>query len=149
MPFEARLALIFALVAVATGAGLIWRAKTGRAKRVKSGEQVDLHKLGALKGGKQVTRFGRKATLLQFSTEVCSQCAQTARVLGELENKTPDLLHLEVDVTNRLDLAAHFKVLQTPTTLVLDSAGLVRARIGGAPKPNVIQEELRKLEIIK
>lgn len=149
MPFEARIALILALVVVATAAGLIWRANTGRAKRVKSGEQVDLQKLAASKDGKLVTRFGRKATLLQFSTEVCSQCAQTARVFGELEKKTPNLLHLEVDVTNRLDLAAHFKLLQTPTTLVLDSAGLVRARIGGAPKPNVIQEELRKLEIIK
>lgn len=149
MPFEIRVALILALVIIATAAGLVWRANTGRAKRVKSGEQVDLAKLGAKKDGKPVTKFGRKATLLQFSTEVCSQCAQTSRVLGELEGKTPNLLHIEVDVTNRLDLAAHFKVLQTPTTLVLDPAGRVRARIGGAPKPNVIQEELRKLEIIK
>ena len=149
MPFELRIALIAALVAIATVAGVIWRVTTGRAKRVKSGEQVDLQKLDAIKDGKPVTRFGRKATLLQFSTEVCSQCTQTARVLSELEGKTPNLLHIEVDVTNRLDLAAHFKVLQTPTTLVLDAAGRVRARIGGAPKPNVIQEQLRKLEIIK
>lgn len=149
MPFEIRVALILALVVLATLAGVVWRINTGRAKRVKSGEQVDLAKLGAVKGGKLVTKFGRKVTLLQFSTEVCSQCTQTARVLGELESKTPNLLHVEVDVTNRLDLAAHFKVLQTPTTLVLDSAGRVRARISGAPKPNVIQEELRKLEIIK
>lgn len=149
MPFELRVALIATLVAFASVAGAIWRVNTGRAKRVKSGEQVDLQKLAAIKDGKPVTRFGRKATLLQFSTEVCSQCTQTARVLGELEGKTSNLLHVEVDVTNRLDLAAHFKVLQTPTTLVLDGFGRVRARIGGAPKPNVIQEELRKLEIIK
>ena len=46
-----------------------------------------------------------------------------------------------------MDLAAHFNVMQTPTTLVLDRTGKVQARIGGAPKLNVIQQELAKLEI--
>ena len=147
MAFEYKVELIAALIAVSLFAGLIWKARTGRAHRVKSGEQIDLGKLEALKAGKPVRRFGKKATALQFSTEVCSQCRHTARLLGEFESKTPDLLHIEVDVTNRLDLAAHFKVLQTPTTLILDSRGIVRARIGGAPKPNVIKEELAKLEI--
>lgn len=147
MPIEIRIGLIAALVALSLIAGLIWKARTGRAHRVKSGEQIDLVKLEAVKEGKPVKRFGKKATALQFSTEVCSQCRQTARVLGEFEASKPDLLHIEVDVTNRLDLAAHFKVLQTPTTLILDSKGIVRARIGGAPKPNVIKEELEKLEI--
>ncbi|MFM5904770.1 MAG: thioredoxin family protein [Micrococcales bacterium] len=147
MPLEIRLGLIAALVAVSLFAGLIWKARTGRAHRVKSGEQIDLSKLEAVKHGKPVRKFGKKATALQFSTEVCSQCRQTARVFSELETKKPELLHIEVDVTNRMDLAAHFKVLQTPTTLILDSKGIVRARIGGAPKPNVIKEELAKLEV--
>ena len=147
MTLELRIWLIAGLVAFATAAGLYWKARTGRAHRVRSGEQVDLGKLEALKDGKAISKFGRKATALQFSTEVCSQCRQTARLLGELETKHKDLLHIEVDVTNRLDLAAHFKVLQTPTTLLLDSSGRVRARIGGAPKPQVLQEELKKLEI--
>jgi hypothetical protein len=46
-----------------------------------------------------------------------------------------------------MDLAAHFNVMQTPTTLILDPNGKVQARIGGAPKLNVIQQELEKLEI--
>jgi thiol-disulfide isomerase/thioredoxin len=147
MTLQLRLELVAALLALATVAGLIWKSRTGRAHRVRSGEQVDLVKLEANKSGKPVTKLGRKATALQFSTEVCSQCRQTARLLGDLESKHKDLLHVEVDVTNRLDLAAHFKVLQTPTTLLLDSTGRVRARIGGAPKPQVLQEELAKLEI--
>lgn len=146
MPLELRILLIAALVILGTAAGLYWQAKTGRAKRVRAGEQVDLVKLEAVRNGKPVTKFGRGGTALQFSTEVCSQCRQTARLLGQIEAERKDFLHIEVDVTNRLDLAAHFKVLQTPTTLILDSNGLVRARIGGAPKPNVIQEELKKLE---
>jgi thiol-disulfide isomerase/thioredoxin len=147
MPLEVKLALIAALVGVAIIAGLYWKAQTGRAKLVKSGELVDLVKLQAIKNGQPVTKFGRKATLLQFSTEVCSQCKQTARLFSEVEKQHRDLLHIEVDVTNRLDLAAHFKVLQTPTTLVLDASGRVKARIGGAPKPATIKAELAKLEI--
>jgi thiol-disulfide isomerase/thioredoxin len=147
MPLEVKLALIAALVGIAMLAGAYWKAQTGRAKLVKSGELVDLVKLQAIKNGQPVTKFGRKATVLQFSTEVCSQCKQTARLFSEVEKQHRDLLHIEVDVTNRLDLAAHFKVLQTPTTLVLDASGRVKARIGGAPKPATIKAELAKLEI--
>jgi thiol-disulfide isomerase/thioredoxin len=148
MPFEIKLALFATLVVVSVVAGLIWRARTGRANLVKSGELVDLGKLEATKNGARVSKYGRKVTFVQFSTEVCSQCRQTARLLGEVEAKHKDVLHIEVDVSNRLDLAAHFKVLQTPTTLVLDSTGRVKSRIGGAPKPNVITHELEKLEVI-
>ena len=148
MTFEIKLALFAALVAASVVAGLIWKARTGRANLVKSGELVDLGKLEATKNGAKVSKYGRKVTFVQFSTEVCSQCRQTARLLGEVEAKHKDVLHVEVDVTDRLDLAAHFKVLQTPTTLVLDSNGRVKSRIGGAPKPNVITHELEKFEVI-
>jgi thiol-disulfide isomerase/thioredoxin len=148
MPLEIKLALFGALVALTLLAGLVWKARTGRANLVKSGEIVDLGKLEATKGGQRVSKYGRKATFVQFSTEVCSQCRQTARFLSEVEGKHSDVLHVEVDVTNRLDVAAQFKVLQTPTILVLDSTGRVKARIGGAPKPNVINHELEKLEVI-
>ena len=106
MTFEAKLALISGLVLLASLLGWYWKAKTGKAKLVHRGELVDLAKLDAKKHGKRVTRFGKKATLLQFSTEVCSQCKQTAKLFGELEQKHKDLLHLEVDLTHRLDLAA-------------------------------------------
>lgn len=147
MPLETKLTLVAALLVASTLLGFYWRATVGRAKRIKAGEQVDLGKLAAQKAGKPVVKFGKKATLLQFSSEVCSQCTQTARYFGQLETQKKDLLHIEVDVTHRMDLAAHFSVLQTPTTLVLDNNGVVRARIGGTPRPNVVNEELAKLEI--
>jgi thiol-disulfide isomerase/thioredoxin len=113
---------------------------------IRSGEIVDLGKLKATKAGKPVTSFGKAATLLQFSTEVCNACVQTARLYKQLETTSSGLKHIEVDITDRMELAAHFGVMQTPTTLILDKHGKVRARIGGAPKPNVINEELAKLE---
>jgi thiol-disulfide isomerase/thioredoxin len=107
---------------------------------------VDLEKLKASKDGVAVTEFGALATLLQFSTEVCSVCVATARLYQQLEASTPGLKHIEVDITHRMDLAAHFSIMQTPTTLILDKHGMVKARIGGAPRQNVITEEIKKLE---
>ncbi len=141
-----RLAIIGLLVLTAFAFGLFWKAQTGKAKLVRSGKQVDLSKLKASKTGVPVSSFGETATLLQFSTEVCSICAATARLYGKLERATPGLKHIEVDITHRMDLAAHFSIMQTPTTLILDKNGMVKARIGGAPRQNVITEEIKKLE---
>jgi thiol-disulfide isomerase/thioredoxin len=77
---------------------------------------------------------GAKATLLQFSTQVCAPCVPTRRVLGQIADSTDGVVHVDLDLTNRPDIAAQFKVLQTPTTLILDRAGVIRARIGGPPR---------------
>ena len=143
---DSRLAVIGLLVILALLAGSWWKLSTGRAKLVKSGKLVDLSKLQAKHLGEAVTSFGATATLLQFSTEVCSICVATSRLYKELESKTPGLRHIEVDITHRMDLAAHFSIMQTPTTLILDKHGMVKARIGGAPRQNAIEAELEKLE---
>jgi thiol-disulfide isomerase/thioredoxin len=147
MSLENRIELIVALILFAAIAGGIWKLRTGRAKLVRSGELVDLGKLKAVKNGVPAVSFGKSATLLQFSTETCSVCKSTAKIFSEIEKRHPEVLHLEVDITNRLDLAAHFSIMQTPTTLILDKSGKVISRIGGGPRANVIAEELNKLEI--
>lgn len=144
---ESRLALVSAIVAAAVLVGVIWKLTTGKAKRIRDGLQVALAELGALKNGRPVTAFGDRITFLQFSSEFCSQCVQTARILGELEQQSDDVLHLEVDITNRLDLASKYNILQTPTTLVLDRRGIVKSRIGGAPKAATLESEIGTFEI--
>jgi thiol-disulfide isomerase/thioredoxin len=139
--------LVLALIAVATAAGLIWKARTGTAKKVNSGLVIDLNEIAAIKDGHPVTKFGERVTFLQFSSEFCSQCAQTARLFHDLEAHHNDILHIEVDITNRLDLANKFNILQTPTTLVLDKNGVVTSRIGGAAKPQTIQDEIGSFHI--
>ena len=139
--------LVLALIAVATAAGLIWKARTGTAKKVNSGLVIDLNEIAAIKDGRPVTKFGERVTFLQFSSEFCSQCAQTARLFHDLEAHHDDILHIEVDITNRLDLANKFNILQTPTTLVLDKNGVVTSRIGGAAKPQTIQDEIGSFHI--
>lgn len=147
MSIELRLALILGVVAIAVAAGWVWRARTGRAKLVTSGEIIDLAEIGAFKDGQPVTKFGKKVTFLQFSTEICSQCRQTARLFHELEQTTPDVLHVEVDITHRMELAKKFHIMQTPTTLVLDARGRVTSRIGGAARPQTIADELGSFSI--
>ncbi|MCF8535455.1 MAG: thioredoxin family protein [Rhodoluna sp.] len=142
MHIETRIALVVAVILAVLALGLFWKLRTGRSKRVTNGQQIDLAKLGAVKNGKPVLAFGERMTFLQFSTEFCSQCVQTARVYKDLEQHSDGILHIEVDITNRLDVAKEFNILQTPTTLVLDAAGRVTSRIGGATKAQTIKDEI-------
>jgi thiol-disulfide isomerase/thioredoxin len=147
MPLETRIAIVLGLLALAVAAGLIWQARRGKAKKVSGSEQINLAEIGAIKDGKPVTQFGQKVTFLQFSSEFCTACRQTAKLYSELELVHPEILHIEVDITNRIDLANKFNILQTPTTLVLDSRGRVTSRIGGAAKQQTIQDEIGSFEI--
>jgi thiol-disulfide isomerase/thioredoxin len=147
MPLETRIAIVLGLLALGVAAGLIWQARRGKAKKVSSGEQINLSEIGAMKNGQPVTKFGQKVTFLQFSSEFCTACRQTAKLYSELEQVHPEILHIEVDITNRIDLANKFNILQTPTTLVLDSRGRVTSRIGGAVKQQTIQDEIGSFEI--
>jgi thiol-disulfide isomerase/thioredoxin len=147
MNLSIQITVVLGLLALATVVGLIWKAKTGTAKKITKGEVIDLKEIAAVKDGQPVTQFGERVTFLQFSSEVCSQCAQTARLFHELEAQHDDVLHIEVDITNRLDLANKFNILQTPTTLVLDKDGVVTSRIGGAAKPQTIQDQLGSFHI--
>jgi thiol-disulfide isomerase/thioredoxin len=133
------------LLAIATAIGIVFRVFSGRGHSVKTSECIDLGKLKANKNGLPVTEFGKKATLVQFSTEYCGQCPGVRRSLSQLEYRHGSLLYLDVDITDRLDLAAHFSISQTPTVFILDELGRIKFRIGGVPKPNVIQAELEKL----
>jgi thiol-disulfide isomerase/thioredoxin len=147
MSIELRIALVFGLVALAGVLGLIWRARTGLVKKINRGEVIDLVAIGATKNGRPVTKFGQKVTFLQFSSEFCTVCRQTAKLYSELEQVHPEILHIEIDITNRVDLANKFNILQTPTTLVLDSRGRVTSRIGGAVNQQTINHEIESFEI--
>lgn len=132
------LGVLAGLIAVATAVGLLWRATTGRSRDVRGTTLVAAADVGA-------DSFGGRATLLQFSTEFCAPCRSTARVLGEVATGTPGVRHVEVDVTGRPELADRFRILQTPTTLVLDGDGAVRARIGGAARADDVRTTLHRI----
>jgi thiol-disulfide isomerase/thioredoxin len=128
--------ILAALVAAATALGFVWKSQNGRV-RTGSGETITATDVPA--------DLGERATLLQFSSEVCAPCVATHRVLNGVARSATGVAHLEVDVANRPDLASRFNILQTPTTLVLDERGVVRARIGGAARPDTVRAELDRI----
>ena len=139
--------LIAALLGLGVIVGIFYKVFSGRGRRVTTSEVVSLKKLRATKNNFPIDELGTKATLLLFSTEYCGQCPAVKRQLAQMEYRNGGLLFIEADITNRLDLAAHFSVSQTPTIFILDPTGRIVFRIGGVPKTNVLTTELAKLGI--
>lgn len=145
MPLDQRLLALAGLVLLASLVGFWLISKSGRARRIKNGEQVELSDIRATKNGKPVTELGEKVTLLQFSSDFCSSCKQTSVLLENVEKVRKGLLHIDLDISNRLDLARTYSILKTPTILILNSRGEVVSRIVGAPKQETIDLEIEKL----
>ena len=131
----AAIGVLAGLVAVATAAGLLWRAGRGRVRRTDGTTRIAA-------GDVDAPAFGASATLLQFSTEFCAPCRSSARVLDGLARTTEGAVHVDVDLTDRPELARRYNILQTPTTFILDRSGTVRARIAGAVRPDQLRSAL-------
>lgn len=127
------------LVAFSTALGLAWRSQQGRIRHTNGRTVIRASDVPGVK------RLASGATLLQFSTEVCAPCRVTHAVLGDVASERKGVSHVDLDVTHRPDLASRFHIMQTPTTLILDRKGVVRARIGGAPRRESLREELDRI----
>ncbi|MDO7881703.1 TlpA family protein disulfide reductase [Salinibacterium soli] len=139
MSLPAVLAVLAALVGAATVLGLLWQRSQGRVRRQRGTTRVRPTDVPGL------ARLAPGATLLQFSTEVCAPCRSTHAVLGDIASELSGVVHVDLDVTHRPDLASRFHILQTPTTLILDRTGVVRARIGGAARRDLVRHELERV----
>jgi len=134
----AALGVVASIVALAVLLGLVYRLRNGQVRRV-SAERVRPAELPGSPG------FGESLTLLQFSTEFCAPCRQTARLLGGVSAARSGVAHVELDVTDDLDTVRRFNILRTPTTLVLDEKGAVVGRISGAPRVDELDAFLAEL----
>ncbi len=132
------LIVLAALLTATVTVGLLLRWRSGRARPVIADEVVDPARLGA-------DRLGDRATLLQFSTELCARCPGVHRTLSAVATAEDGVLHLDVDLTHRPDIAKHFHVLQTPTTMILDRHGVIQTRFGGTPSRDVVELELARI----
>lgn len=134
--------MIIVLVAVALAVAFgLWRAATdGRfagTHEVKGADapavEVEAHPAAALVA-EAGAELGERVTLLQFSSAFCAPCRVTRRVLEEVATSVPGVAHVEVDAEHHLEATRAFKVLRTPTTLVLDAEGREVSRASGAPR---------------
>ncbi len=138
MDLVAALIALSGLLAATAALGVVLTWRQGRARPVSEHEVIEPRRLGA-------DALGERATLLQFSTELCARCPGVHRTLADIADRHEGVRHLDIDVTHRPDIAKHFHVLQTPTTFVLDSDGVIRTRFGGAPSRDVLELELNRL----
>lgn len=126
------------LLAVTVGIGVVVHWRQSQPHRHIPHEVIQPERLGA-------DGLGPNATLLQFSTELCARCPGVHRTLSSIADSRDGVRHLNVDLTHRPDIAKHFHILQTPTTLVLDRDGVVQTRFGGVPNRGVLELELTRL----
>lgn len=120
------LACVFLLLAITTYIGLVWQRRRGRLRDAPTGDRVDTLALGI--------ELGESATLLQFSTRLCAHCKPTRTKLSRLTSEHPGIKHHDIDLSDDLATAQRYKIMQTPTVLVLDPRGRVVRRIGGPPQ---------------
>src|SRR3546814_8242309 len=97
-----------ALLAVATVAGVAVRRRAVRIRRDVPHEVIQPERLGA-------DGLGQSATLLQFSTEMCSRCPGVHRMLSSVAAGHDGVRHLDVDLTHRPDIRSeeHTSELQS------------------------------------
>jgi thiol-disulfide isomerase/thioredoxin len=148
MEAPAAFSVLLVLVAASTMLGITWQRRTGRVTQIADaadGRRGAIAGPGSFAGLESLGEFGERATLLQFSTEVCAPCAATRRVLAGIAADVPGVSHIEVDVAQAPDLAARFKITQAPTTFLLDADRSLRARIGGAPRVPALTARLDEI----
>lgn len=129
-----------AVLGAAALLGVVLRRRDGGVKRASRDARATPASLGV-----DPATFEEQATLVQFSTAYCTRCPATRRLLGAIARDRDGVAHVDVDLTDRPDLTRRFGVLQTPTTLIVDRDGGVRARIGGAPRAHDVARELDRL----
>lgn len=128
------LAITVALLGVAAVVGVVLRRRDGRHR--------DGGTLRFDAGDVESGRLGDRATLVQFSTEMCTRCPQVRRMLRGYSDGVAGVQHIEVDLTHRPDLSARYRVMQTPTTFLIDHTGAVRARFHGVPQRTALTDAL-------
>jgi thiol-disulfide isomerase/thioredoxin len=101
--------------------------------------------VSVLDGTPWAAELGERATFLQFSSAFCAPCRATRRILEDVVAATPGVSHVEVDAEHHLDLVRRLGILRTPTTLVLDRAGVEVTRAAGAPTKAQVQAAIAAL----
>ena len=138
------LIILLVVLAAASVAGLVFRARQGRfqgptsktpligTNRADSG--LAAAPVGVLTAVDLGTPLGERATLVQFSTEYCTYCGPTRALLTEVAGEHDGVAFVEIDAAERMDLTRRLRVLSTPTILLLGPGGTIETRASGRPR---------------
>ncbi len=82
---------------------------------------------------------------MQISTTFCAPCRHTRATLRALADSVPGLEHVNLDVTDRPEIAETLGILRTPTTIAYTADGGELLRVSGVPKLDRLRSALRPL----
>lgn len=134
------LAPIVIVLALASAYGFWHKSSQGRI-RTKSGAGK-----GALTAAQLGAPLGSRVTLLQFSTVFCAPCRATRSLLEDITSQLPDVAHIHLDAESNLELVRELDIRSTPTTLILNAAGVEVGRAVGAPKREQVLKSLAQVQ---
>jgi thioredoxin-like negative regulator of GroEL len=134
--------VLLAILVLVSALAMLQRRRGGQARTVAGDTVLTATELGA--AGAAEAQLGQRATFVQFSSPACAPCRNVRRVLGQVVAGEPGLAHLEIDASERLELARRLGILRTPTVLLLDPRGRVLSRISGVPTPEQARAAVRQ-----
>ena len=130
------MALLGLILLISTAIGFYYRSKNGVIRKKRR-----LHISEAEFAGP----YGKRVTILQFSTTFCSQCRAAKSLISDVVKDEKDISYLEIDAESNLALVRKVDVRSTPTTIFLDKDGYEIARATGAPKRDQLQKVIASL----
>jgi hypothetical protein len=123
------LVALVVVLAAASAVGFLVRQRQGRFRPRPADEPAPA--ADVLSAADLGAPLGARATLVQFSTEVCAYCGPTRELLTEVARGRAGISFVEIDAAERMDLTRRLRVLSTPTVLVLDALGGITNRASG------------------
>jgi thiol-disulfide isomerase/thioredoxin len=130
------LSLLVLILLISTLVGLLYRRKNGVIRKKRRLHISEAEFAGA---------YGKRVTILQFSTTFCSQCRAAKSLISDVVKDQKDISYLEIDAESNLALVRKVDVRSTPTTIFLDKGGFEIARATGAPKRDQLQKVIASL----
>ena len=124
------------ILGLTTVFGLSYRVKKGAIKE-KKGSQILESELGK--------KYGKRATVVIFSTTFCSECRAAKALIGDVTSTLSDISYVEIDAESNLELVRKVDIRSTPTTIFLDKTGFEIARATGAPKRDQLIKAIASL----
>lgn len=133
-----------ATLAAAVLVGLVLRARNGRMRMsTAAGETAPAAQPAAeLPSEVRGALSGDAVTLVQISTTFCAPCRHTRALLSHVAERTDGLVHVDLDVTDKPEIARDLGVLRTPTTIAYAEGGAELLRVSGLPRKDALLEAL-------
>ncbi|WP_432977544.1 TlpA family protein disulfide reductase [Dactylosporangium sp. CA-233914] len=126
--------VVLAVLAAATVAGLLYRARYGRLRAAA----------GDLPPGLMPEPAG-KVTLLHFTSATCAPCRQVRAVCADVAESLDGVRHVEVDADEHIDAVKSLDIWRLPTLLVVDRAGRVAGRAVGVPDRSALHRTVTEV----